>query len=155
MPATMIANENEPVAPTGAEQTALDALRRLLACEEPCELRLTGADGASLEVPPSVARVLRQAVPVLARGRAVMVDNLPLELTIYDAADLLGLRPEDIDRLVEEGRLPSTLVRDRPRIPLDALMAYKVEYDAERRAAMTELVRISEELGLYEIDETA
>ncbi len=34
-------------------------------------------------------------------------------------------------------------------------MGYKTEYDEERRAAMIEMVRISEELGLYEIDETA
>lgn len=91
---------------------------------------------------PSAVHVLRQATAALAQHRVVLVDDLPMDLTIEAAADLLGRRFEDVDRLVEQGQLPSKLVRNRRRIPFEALMEFRAKRDAERQAALTELVRM-------------
>jgi hypothetical protein len=99
MPVTI--TDNESVKPSASEQGAIDDLLQLFACEALGALKLIGVDGTSLSVPPSAVNVLRQAAAALSQGRIVLVDDLPTNLTIDDAADLLGVRPGDIGQLVE------------------------------------------------------
>jgi excisionase family DNA binding protein len=53
-------------------------------------------------------------------------------------------------KLIDEGVLPVRMVGSHRRIPYADLAAYKLEQSARSKAAMTELMRISEEMGLYD-----
>jgi excisionase family DNA binding protein len=150
MPATII--DNEPIAPSASEHAALDALRQLLAGEDACELKLTGPDGTPVDVPPSVAHALRQVVAGLARGRVVLVNHLPTELMIQQAADLLDVPASHVARLMEQGEIPYMQEGTRRRIRFEDLMTYKERRDAERRQGLAELTRLSQEMGLYDLD---
>jgi excisionase family DNA binding protein len=79
-----------------------------------------------------------------------MAPNAPAnELTLQQAADLLDVSRAYVQRLLEEGMLPSTVVGRGCRIPLDDVVAFKRQRDQERRAALRELAQVSEDLGLY------
>jgi hypothetical protein len=52
--------------------------------------------------------------------------------------------------LVDTGTIPSRRRNGRARIRFADLIAYKAARDAERRHALDELTRLSQEWGLYE-----
>ncbi|MGH2558118.1 MAG: excisionase family DNA-binding protein, partial [Thermomicrobiales bacterium] len=138
--------------PVASEQAALDALRRLLTGEEWCDLKLMGPDGTPLDVPPSVVQALRQVVSALARERVVLVDDLPADLMIQQAADLLDVPASHLARLMEQGEIPFRQTGSHRRVRFADLMAYKERRDAERREGLDEMTRMSQEMGLYDLD---
>jgi excisionase family DNA binding protein len=141
-----------PVTSTEEERLELQEAARLLG-DHPGRVSLTDEHGHRIELPETAARLVRRVVQALAQGYPVEVNVLPKALTIGHAAELLDLRRQDVVRLLDEGEIPFVEDTDGlQRIRFEDVMAYKPKRDAERRAAMEEIVRISEELGLYELE---
>lgn len=78
------------------------------------------------------------------------MSGVPKELTIEQAADILNTPQEYLLKLVEKGTIPSTKLEGQTRIQLDDLLEYKKQEDARRHQALVDLIRMTEELGLYE-----
>ena len=95
-------------------------------------------------------KVLLQASEALARGLTVRVVAVDEELTTQQAADILGVSRPYLIRLLESGKIPFTKVGTHRRVRMTDLLAYKEQRDAERREALQELTRTSQELGLYD-----
>lgn len=72
------------------------------------------------------------------------------ELTVEQAAELLNFPQKYVLKLLEEGTIPFTRVEGEPRIPLHGLLEFKKRDDAERRQALEEMIRLGEEMGLYD-----
>lgn len=53
-------------------------------------------------------------------------------------------------RLIDEGELPARKVGSHRRILLTDLLGYRDQIVAERRAALDQMTRDAEELGLYD-----
>ena len=53
-------------------------------------------------------------------------------------------------RLLDEGRLPSRRTGTHRRVRADDVMAFKLARDQQRADALTELARLSEDVGGYE-----
>ena len=70
------------------------------------------------------------------------------ELTTQQAADYLNVSHPYLLNLVSKGELASRTVDGEQRIDRDVIVQYKTESDKRRRAALEELVRISQELEL-------
>lgn len=142
-----------PVASDESEHQALADAEALLRGHEG-RVYLADNLGNRSELPGTAVRLVHQVLRALARGNPVEVTALPKELTIQRAAEMLDLRPQDVVRLLDQGEIPFVHVQDSDfrRIRFQDVMAYKPKRDADRRAAMEELVRLSEEMGLYELD---
>lgn len=106
----------------------------------------------TLELPPSLFAVLARAAEALAGGQSVAIVHYDQELTTQQAADLLGVSRPFLIRLLEEGKIRYHRVGTHRRIRMGDLMEYKKIRDARRRADLSELIRVSETLGLYEED---
>ncbi len=145
--------DRDPITPTAEEQAALQALADLLAGGADGAVRLVDADGREMILPDAVVRLLRQAMPLLAFGHAVVVGGLGRCLTLEQAADLLTLTPAQVAGLVEAGALPATTGPAGQEILLADLLAYRAGRAAERRRHLAELTRLSEEMGLYPPEE--
>jgi hypothetical protein len=68
-------------------------------------------------------------------------------------ADLLNVSIAEAERLLDEGQVPFT--RGKPnlrRVRFQDVMDYRRRRDAERREALDELARLSQELGLVETE---
>lgn len=72
------------------------------------------------------------------------------DVTIEQAAEILHTSQKYLQKLLDAGEIPFALVEGQVRIPLDTLMEYKKQRDARRHEALIELIRLSEETGLYE-----
>ena len=58
-----------------------------------------------------------------------------------------------LNKILANKELPSVMVGEDRRVPLDGLLAYRAQVAIERREALQELTRLSEEMGLYELDD--
>ena len=111
------------------------------------DLRLEGMD---MSLPPAVAAMLREIVSKLAAGEPVALVTASAEMTPNEAAAFLGVSRGYVTKLMDAGTLPFHVVGSHRRIPSAAVAAYKAVQQAKSRAAMDELVRVSEDLGLYD-----
>lgn len=107
---------------------------------------LVGPEGDRTELPPSAVEALRLVVDALARGQSVTLVPHDKDLTSQEAADMLHVSRPHLIKLLDGGEIPLHRVGTHRRIKLEDVLAYQDRRDAVRKAALDELVRMSEEL---------
>lgn len=112
--------------------------------------KLVFTEGQEAQLPDLVYRILRDAVRTLARGEGVSLIPLHRQLTTQQAADLLGVSRQYLVRLLDRGAIPFQRAGTHRRVIYADLLAYQRERKQERREALREITRLSEELGLYD-----
>lgn len=143
----------ELIGATAGEQATLSEVEHLIErLPEAGQARpkLVGPNGATIELPESIMRLLRATVPRLARGQAVTLVPVDRELTTQQAADLLSISRPYLIKLLEQGEIPYTKTGTHRRIRSIDLMKYKARRDARRAEALKELTALSQERGLYD-----
>lgn len=112
----------------------------------PKAARLVGPDGEQTELPSSAVEALRLVVDALARGQSITLVPHGDELTSQQAADMLHVSRPHLIKLLDRGEIPCHRVGSHRRIRIEDVLAYRERRDVERRAALAELTRLSEEL---------
>jgi excisionase family DNA binding protein len=87
---------------------------------------------------------------LLAGGEPDTDADLPEVLTTGQAADVLGVSRPTVVKLVDEGVIPAQRVGSHRRLRREDVLAYRTLTARARGAALDEVTRLSEELGLYE-----
>jgi len=143
-------DESGVVSAAPSDQTALQQLQAMLAAGQPPQV--VGADGAAMTMPPPIVQVLQRALTILESGAQVQVVPLSELLTPADAAVLLNVPSAYIAQLIQDGVLqPNT----EGYLRRSDVIAYTREQEARTHAALDEMVRLSEEMGLYDVPFTA
>lgn len=149
-----------PRLPTEAEVTqareASRQLARLLpsgddeAAASAAPLRLVTDDNRHemISIPPGALRLVVDVLTQLGQGRAVTVLPQNAELTTQEVADYLNVSRPYVVSLIEQHKLPARKVGTRRRVAFEDLLRYDEQQRAQRRAALDELARIDQELGL-------
>lgn len=73
-------------------------------------------------------------------------------LTLAAAAEYLNVDLRYLLRLVDEGAVIASSRGGEQVIPRPAIVAYRRQRDAERRAHLEEVTRLSEEAGMDDVD---
>ena len=102
----------------------------------------------AIKIPASAAHLLIQILDEMSRGNAVRLIPVRAEITTQEAADLLNVSRPTLIRLLNEGKIEFHKVGTHRRIPFKSALAYKRQIDAERKAALAELVAYDQELGI-------
>jgi excisionase family DNA binding protein len=111
---------------------------------------LVAPDGtASLAIPPSVFRMLRFVVHHMARGDAISLMPVHMQLTTQEAADLLGVSRPFLIKLLDQGQICFTRTGKHRRIKLQEVQDYKERRDQKAREVLTLLAREAQEAGDY------
>ena len=132
---------------TPSERMQLVAVQRIVADESATVQVGVGAE--VVELPPSLVRLLMAGADALGGGDVVALVSEEAEVSPAEAARLLGVSRQYVDRLVATGVLPiRRLPQSRYRkIPARAVLADKVAKDA-KRSAITALVAAADDAGL-------
>lgn len=101
-----------------------------------------------IALPPGALRLLVDLLTQLGQGRAVTVLPQNVELTTQEAADYLNVSRPYVVGLIEQNKLPARKVGTRRRVAFEDLLRFDEQQQAQRRAALDELARIDQELGL-------
>ena len=96
---------------------------------------------------PLIQRILEE----LAAGHGVTIIPQHAELSTLEAADILNVSRPYLIKLLESGEIPFRKVGRHRRILIEDLLTYREASEKRSRAAMEELVALSEELGLYDL----
>ncbi|MEO7000586.1 MAG: helix-turn-helix domain-containing protein [Ktedonobacterales bacterium] len=113
-------------------------------------VKLLGPRGDVVELPASVTTLLRQLITHLAHGNALTLVPVGEELTTQQAADILNVSRPYLIKLLETAHIPYSRVGRHRRIRFADLMRYKSQRNAELRAGLDALSRLSQELGDYD-----
>ena len=115
-----------------------------------------GADNATLhvgreklDIPPSALKMLVVILGEFAKGRAVALAPVEVEVSTQRAADILKVSRPYFVKLLERGELPFRMVGTHRRVLLQDVLEYQAEMKARRSKALDELTALSEEMGLY------
>jgi excisionase family DNA binding protein len=84
----------------------------------------------------------------MGRGNAVALIPVRAELTTQEAADMLNISRPSLIHLLDEGNIDYRRVGSHRRVRFEALMKYKRQADAARRAALADLAVYDQELGI-------
>jgi excisionase family DNA binding protein len=152
---TLVFDPAEPVAPTEADATlARESARRLALqlakANGTMQLRVVEPDGGSetVTIPTVAFRLLVTILAEMASGNAVRLIPHHAELTTQEAAELLNVSRPYLVRLLDDGRIPFRRVGTHRRVLFKDVMTYKGEHHRARKAALDELSRLDQELGL-------
>lgn len=112
--------------------------------------RITTDDGSVLDLPQLVLEARAEFLEAAADGERALVFRSPENLTTEQAAAVLSVSRPTVVRLVEAGKLPARMVGTHRRLALGDVLAYREASTAKRGAALNEMARKAEELGLYD-----
>lgn len=153
--ATRSFDPSEPVAPSEADarlarESAGRLARQLAKANGALQLRVTDPDGdtETVRIPTAAFRLLVTILAEMAAGNAVRLIPHHAELTTQEAAELLNVSRPYLVRLLDDGRIPFRRVGTHRRVLFKDVMAYKAEHRRARGAALDELSRLDQELGL-------
>lgn len=144
---------NLPALPSEAEAQLAKETSRVLAARkseaDPLRLRLMDdPQHRTLKLPASAVQMLVRILEEMARGNAVKLIPVHAELTTQEAADMLNISRPSLIQLLDQGEIEYRRVGTHRRVRFEALIAYKKQADAARRAALAELAAYDRELGL-------
>ncbi len=142
-----------PTLPTEMDATLARETSRLLAprmrSKAPLSFRIVDASKEeTMQLPAPAVKMLVRILEEMARGNAVTLIPVHTELTTQEAAEMLNISRPSLIQLLDEGKIEYRKVGTHRRVRFDALMAYKRQADAERRAALTELAAYDQEIGI-------
>lgn len=101
-----------------------------------------------LIVPRQAIELLRDILAGMSDGKTISIVPMAKELTTQQAADFLNVSRPYLIGLLEQKELNFTLVGTHRRIRFDDLLAYREKMVNRSKAAMDELMRLSQELGV-------
>ncbi|MCE5394661.1 MAG: helix-turn-helix domain-containing protein [Acidithiobacillus sp.] len=105
-------------------------------------------DSQTVRIPVQALYLLQEILVKLGMGNDVRIIPVGAELTTKEAADLLNVSRPYVVHLLERQQIPFHKVGTHRRVRYEDLMAYKARMDAERQAALDELTKEAQELGM-------
>lgn len=145
-------HDRGPFVAPDTEREALERAARALNQSESGSVKLITNNGKEIELSPTLLRVLRQGAAILAADRAVVVESIGKLVTPRQAAELVGVHVHHLERLLDTGELPFENEGPVRLLPLDDVLAYRQVFKARQHEGLDELARISQEMGLYDLD---
>ena len=109
--------------------------------------------GVPIRIPLKVLKMLAEILKNYRDGYAVSIVPVGTSFTTQKAAEFLNCSRPHVTKLIDEGKLRAQMVGRHRRIDFKDLIEFKKGMMKERKEALVELMRESEELGLYEADQ--
>ena len=137
---------------TRLAQQSASQLARLLNTDKDPQLHLTIQSNPlkeeALPLPATALQILLDILNAMGQGKAITLVPQNKELTTQEAADLLNVSRPYIVKLIDQKKLPAHKIGRHRRIKIEDLQTYKNQLEQDRLAALQELARETEQLGI-------
>jgi excisionase family DNA binding protein len=143
----------ESVQASSGDRTALKDVQEALSDPGSGGYTFLTADGKQHALPEPLAQILRSAATMLLRGERVTLAPVSKELSTQEAADLLNVSRPYLVTLLDSGKIPFTKTGRNRRVCFGDVAKYRMERDRARRERLQAMIRKSEDLGLYDLEE--
>lgn len=137
-----------PIVPDETDSQLAETASRALARASMASISVRLDDGTELPLPRAVTPLLIHLLTEMSHGNAVTLIPVHAELTTQEAANLLNVSRPHLIRLLEKGKIKFHKIGTHRRVKFVDLEAYREKFEQERLAAMTELAREAQELGM-------
>jgi excisionase family DNA binding protein len=138
----------------GAARTAARQLSSLNKGNKAVRISVTPSEGDEapepISLPSNVFRTLVKLLVEIGNGNAVQVVPVKAELTTQQAADYLNVSRPYLIKLLENGTLGYRMVGTHRKVEARAVMTYRDKMACDRNKALSRMVELDEELGLYD-----
>lgn len=114
------------------------------------ELSCEGERRVAIKVPAPALSLLASILAEMGNGNAVTALPLPVELTTFEAAAIMGVSRPYLIKLLDEGKIAHRTVGTHRRIRFDDLNDYMEAKKAARKAVLDEMTAEAQRLGVYE-----
>lgn len=121
--------------------------------EEDKPIKLVNSQGVEAIIPDTVYHLLLTCVRILADGKALTLGLHSRDLTTQQAADILGVSLPFLIKLLDRGEIHYKNVDSYGIITFEDVMKYAKKREQQREKKLDELIQMTEEAGLYELDE--
>ncbi len=111
---------------------------------------LVGPDGAQRSIPPAVYDLLIEILQNMQEGKPVQLMHVNEPMSTKAAADYLGVSRQFFVGELEAKKVPYHTVGKHRRVYFQDLMEYDKQRRQGRKAAIQNLARQSQELGIYD-----
>lgn len=108
--------------------------------------------GEQIKIPLKALKMLAEILRNYRDGNAVSIVPIGTAFTTQSAAEFLNCSRPHVVKLIDSGKLKAEMVGRHRRVQFQDLLAFKKKMNQERKAALIELMKESEDLGLYEVD---
>lgn len=141
----------KPIVAPEEQRPALLRIHQLAEGNLDALFKLVGPKGEEVLLPTTLVRLLNEVADCLGRGQAMVLSPLERYVTTQDAADFLNVSRPYVVQLLNRGEIPHMRLNSHRRVRLADLIEYKRQRNADRKEALDELTRLSENYGLYDM----
>lgn len=103
-----------------------------------------------IKIPLKALKLLAKILKATSQGQPISVVPIATEMTTQAAAELLGCSRPHFVKLLEEGKIPFTLVGRHRRVKYQDVTNYKRKMKLKQEQFLIEMMKSDEELGLYD-----
>lgn len=106
--------------------------------------------GEPISLPANIFKSIVKMLIEMGNGNAVAVVPVQAELTTQQAADLLNVSRPHLIKLLDQQQIPFRMVGTHRKLTARDVIAYRDRSDHARREALSRMVAMDEEMGLYD-----
>ncbi len=114
------------------------------------QLVMFKADGQEIEIPNIVTKILYEIITILGTGGSLTIIPMEKELTTQQSADILNVSRPFLVKLLESGDIPYHKTGTHRKIYMKDLISYKDKLNTKRASKISEIIKLSQEYGLYD-----
>jgi hypothetical protein len=133
-----------------ATRRTAEALRDLLREGPVGPVSIIAATGKRVEVPASLVAGLQHLASLLAQGNAVTLVPVQSDVSLAEAATLLGVSVTFLSQLLDTGELASRGEGDDRRVRVSDVVSYKQRRSADNRRDLATALTVAQEAEAYD-----
>ena len=103
-----------------------------------------------IKIPLKALKLLAKILKATSEGHPISVVPIATEMTTQAAAEALGCSRPHLVKLLENGKIPFTLVGRHRRVKFEDVMNFKRARKLEQEKLLMNMMKSDEELGLYD-----
>jgi len=103
-----------------------------------------------IRIPLKALKLLATILKATSQGKPISIVPIATEMTTQAASEMLGCSRPHLISLLENGEIPFIKIGKHRRIKYEDVVQYKAQMFAKQRERITEMMKMDEDLGLYD-----